>query len=547
MAVKINEIVTTTSINTDDKVVVTQNGTETRRANAKDLVDKFTEGIKANVADLTKTVQDNKTEILNTLDSLNSQMNENTNQINKNTNQINENKFFISSDLGTSQPTSSLFAISEKKAFDIRGVSEFDAQSNMQGVLGVLSVVSTSTVGKAIRALEGDAINSFCLQAQMYYDGANGSEFIGFCSSAKGVLPTNEYVFKLGFTPSGTAGFSYYNGSTTNILPNASLTTGWYTVTLTKINTSLIISIQKEGTTKVTTKIITGETHAVNNLYFECYYASDKIRNIRYIANNNINLLTPYFANSKNFHTGYEMNTTGNVQSIAHLPASYNPNIKNKCVIMFHGSNGKATDFWSYDNENSILQGLLDAGYVVIASTYTDRKCWGNPQAMTDISNLITHYNNYLNIQDNYYIVMESMGGTVALNSIVHLPALQGRTKAIIGIYPAINLESLYTNDTGLKADIATAYGISSDSEFQTKTDGYDAMNDNDGTIFKYIPMKFWASSGDTVVPKVNNSDAFATKINALGGSVEVIATTGNHGDASNFVPSDVVAFLNQY
>lgn len=67
MAVKINEIVTTTSINTDDKVVVTQNGTETRRANAKDLVDKFTEGIKANVADLTKTVQDNKTEILNTI------------------------------------------------------------------------------------------------------------------------------------------------------------------------------------------------------------------------------------------------------------------------------------------------------------------------------------------------------------------------------------------------------------------------------------------------------------------------------------------------
>lgn len=67
MAVKINEIVTTTSINTDDKVVVTQNGTETRRANAKDLVDKFTEGIKTNVSNLTKTVQDNKTEILSTI------------------------------------------------------------------------------------------------------------------------------------------------------------------------------------------------------------------------------------------------------------------------------------------------------------------------------------------------------------------------------------------------------------------------------------------------------------------------------------------------
>lgn len=101
MAVKINEIVTTTSINTDDKVVVTQNGTETRRANAKDLVDKFTEGIKANVADLTKTVQDNKTEILNTIGTetmgttattLKGAIAEHTSQLNDNVQEINNVK-----------------------------------------------------------------------------------------------------------------------------------------------------------------------------------------------------------------------------------------------------------------------------------------------------------------------------------------------------------------------------------------------------------------------------------------------------------------------
>ena len=69
MSVKINEIVTTTGVNDDDKVVVTQNGTETRRANAKDLVDKFTENIKTNVSTLTQTVNNNKTEILNTIGS----------------------------------------------------------------------------------------------------------------------------------------------------------------------------------------------------------------------------------------------------------------------------------------------------------------------------------------------------------------------------------------------------------------------------------------------------------------------------------------------
>lgn len=62
---KLTDIISTTEINDEDKIVITQNDVSARRIKAKDIVDKFTKDIKTDVENL----NNNKTEILNTIGS----------------------------------------------------------------------------------------------------------------------------------------------------------------------------------------------------------------------------------------------------------------------------------------------------------------------------------------------------------------------------------------------------------------------------------------------------------------------------------------------
>jgi hypothetical protein len=55
--------------------------------------------------------------------------------------------------------------------------------------------------------------------------------------------------------------------------------------------------------------------------------------------------------------------------------------------------------------------------------------------------------------------------------------------------------------------------------------------------------MRFYASGSDTVVGKAQNTDVTKAIVNTYCRESTVIATTGNHGDPSNFVPSEYVAF----
>lgn len=94
---------------------------------------------------------------------------------------------------------------------------------------------------------------------------------------------------------------------------------------------------------------------------------------------------------------------------------------------------------------------------------------------------------------------------------------------------------------------IATAYGITDDSQFESKTAGYDVVNDYDGSVYKDIPMMFWASNSDTMISKAQNTTLFASKVNAAGGNVTVVNSTGDHGDSSNYDGQAVLDFFNQH
>jgi hypothetical protein len=56
--------------------------------------------------------------------------------------------------------------------------------------------------------------------------------------------------------------------------------------------------------------------------------------------------------------------------------------------------------------------------------------------------------------------------------------------------------------------------------------------------------MRFYASPDDTSVSKAQNSDAMATLVGAYAAENDVVACTGNHGDASHFQSADLRDFF---
>lgn len=59
--------------------------------------------------------------------------------------------------------------------------------------------------------------------------------------------------------------------------------------------------------------------------------------------------------------------------------------------------------------------------------------------------------------------------------------------------------------------------------------------------------MRFTSSPSDTTVPKAQNTDLEAAKVAATTPQHFVLTTFGRHGDASNFMPTDVVNFYARY
>ena len=439
------------------------------------------------------------------------------------------------------------YAKAEKYKFELRSDLEFDAVANTNYSKSTIFPLVQGDL-RAVKSLENINTNNFTIQAKIYYDGTQNGCYIGYNNLSSGTIAiSGSQRTYVGISTTNGLGFCLNDdGVATSLYSASNLVSGnWYIITLTMINSELYTSITKEGSTQAHAYKITPSILNANNVQIGGYKVTDKIKDIKYIALNDASpkLLIPYFSNKSNQHTALTITISG-IPTIVHLPASYNPSIKNKCCIWFHGSNGYSNDVWTYISKNNILNALLEAGYVVIGSDYTSRTCWGNAQSMTDITNLINYYKAQLNLQDEFYVYGESMGGAVLFNNIV-----KGiiKTKAVAFVSPAINLEYLYNNSVSLKSGIQGAFGITLDSEFQAKTDGYDPINDNDGSVFKNIPFKIYASYADTVVDRINDTDLFATKVNALGGNVSVFTVTGEHGDASGYQTGNVLDFFSQY
>jgi hypothetical protein len=221
-------------------------------------------------------------------------------------------------------------------------------------------------------------------------------------------------------------------------------------------------------------------------------------------------------------------------------PSVYDSRLPIPTIIYCHGSSQTEEDvvpgYWG--SQGAVTKALLDAGFMVAASSFGAMTNWGNDNALAALTELYQH------LRDRYPIGPigfwgDSMGNQVALNALARrvIPAVTH-----YGTRPATNLRHAF--DTGYTAPITAAFGIAGDgSDYATKTAGHDPML-RKGWEFRGVPMRFLASPSDTSIDKTLNADAFASLVGPYTTDVTILPTTGDHTDNSHFQPTDAVAFF---
>lgn len=185
------------------------------------------------------------------------------------------------------------------------------------------------------------------------------------------------------------------------------------------------------------------------------------------------------------------------------------------------------------------INALLDDGWLILSfNGGTNPTHWGNPTSFTSVQNALTWLKSIFHVT-TVVCLGQSMGGLTSLRAVCQLPGIT----RWYGIYPVCDLDAIYT--AGLfTAGMRTAYGVSDDPGFAAASVGCDPML---FTLSQFNGKRFrmTASSGDTIVPKADHSDALAARITGNCDSVAVVSVSGDHGDASAFIPSDIIAFFN--
>ena len=219
----------------------------------------------------------------------------------------------------------------------------------------------------------------------------------------------------------------------------------------------------------------------------------------------------------------------------------YNAANPTRLILYFHGA-GEAVDALLTDsNKTATVTALLNAGYILAASTGGGTNNWGNQSSVEGYTGCWKYVTSNYNVSATAEWV-QSMGALAGLNSLSENKI--ANVVGLLGTYPVVSLANLYGLGTYTSA-INTAYGItgSGTATYANLTTGHDPAL-KWGWAFRRVNMRLYHSPSDTVVPKAQNTNALATLVGSSA-TVTVVVTSGEHGDASNFVPSEYVTFFN--
>ena len=219
----------------------------------------------------------------------------------------------------------------------------------------------------------------------------------------------------------------------------------------------------------------------------------------------------------------------------------YNASNPTPVVLYVHGAGESQTGLVTETVKFACRDALLDAGYI-LAGSAANGDNWGN-QASVDAYVALEKY-----VRDNYNVKAvalwgQSMGGLDSLSAVA-----QGKIPVVgcLLTYPVCSLANLHSLGS-YTGNINTAHGITGTgiATYANKTYKLDPAL-MPAYAFRDTPMRFYASAGDTVVPKANNTDVMQSIVASTRTEASVVVCTGNHGDASHFQPADYVSFFSR-
>ena len=252
-----------------------------------------------------------------------------------------------------------------------------------------------------------------------------------------------------------------------------------------------------------------------------------------------VNHSTNYYNTSPTGIWGIE--PVGGQQFHVWLPAGWDARKATPLCIMPHGYGGnELSGSVNYGSANdwAVTKALLDAGYMVANSAALGGDNVGTGYA---------HYPHLWRYLTKHFPVgrvviwSTSFGGPSGLRMIKEreIPDIA----AWVGTYPVTNLADVYANNTTLRDAIDLKWG----SLAAAQAAGADP-NLYPATAFRGVRMHVRDSPTDNTVLKAGNVDLLKPRLDPYTDQFTVIATTGAHGDASNFTNLDTteIVFLNE-
>lgn len=254
-----------------------------------------------------------------------------------------------------------------------------------------------------------------------------------------------------------------------------------------------------------------------------------------------------YTSNAASLFTQVNATDTVTGQNIMILvPAAgsanpYNAGVPTGVIMYVHGANETQTGLITETIKFACRDALINAGYI-LAGTNAHGNNWGNQISCDDYPALEKYLRANYNVK-NVALWAQSMGG---LDGLSVLAQAKIKLVGILLTYPVVSLANLYALGA-FTAAIEGAYGITGtgNATYANLTYGQDPALKN-GFSYRHVPMRMYASAGDTVVPKAQNSDVLAAAVAGSCRESTLVVCTGDHGDATHFQPSDYVSFFNR-
>lgn len=209
-----------------------------------------------------------------------------------------------------------------------------------------------------------------------------------------------------------------------------------------------------------------------------------------------------------------------------------------RAIIYCHGSGETEDDPRVSLGKPPTVAMLTQAGYIIAGSAGGGPTNWGSPTAVAAYEALHDHVVATYD-PDKVLWWADSMGGMSSLNTIL---VGDVQCDGWYGIEPAVNLGAIHA--TGFQPWVNEAYECDNGT-YAAVTVGYDpclrAAADFDG-----MKMRFVASASDTAVSKTNNTDTLRTLVSGHATESGLVTATGDHGDLSHYLPTDVLSFFNR-